>query len=62
MNNPKKFSSKEQKGKVDTPLLFFFLIEYLIGWGLIPVLSSIAQNSGIDNWQALSQMAEALEL
>ena len=47
-------------GKVDMPLTFFFLIAYLIGWGLIPVLSVIAQNSGLDNWQTLSQKAEAL--
>ena len=45
---------------MDIPLIFFFLIAYLIGWGLIPVLSVIAQNSGLDNWQTLSQKAEAL--
>jgi membrane protease YdiL (CAAX protease family) len=49
-------------GKVDMPLISFFLIAYLIGWGLIPVLGGIAQNSGLDNWQTLSQMAEALDL
>jgi membrane protease YdiL (CAAX protease family) len=49
-----------KKGKIDIPLIIFFLIAYLIGWGLIPVLSYIAQNSGLDHWQSLSQMAEAL--
>jgi membrane protease YdiL (CAAX protease family) len=56
----KEISPKAQKGKVDVPLIIFFLIAYLIGWGLIPVLSNIAHNSGLDNWLTLSQMAEAL--
>jgi membrane protease YdiL (CAAX protease family) len=46
--------------KIDLPLILFFLIAYLIGWGLIPVMSYLAQYSGLDNWQTLSQMAEAL--
>ena len=60
MNNPEKFSPKERIGKVDTPLLLFFLIAYLIAWGMIPILNKIAHSSGLDSWQTLSQMAEAL--
>lgn len=59
MNNKKGILPKALKGKVDVPLIIFFLIAYLIGWGLIPILSNIAHNSGLDNWQTLSQMAEA---
>jgi membrane protease YdiL (CAAX protease family) len=47
--------------KPDRPLILFFIIAYLIGWGFIPLLSTIAQRSGIADWQTLSQMAEALD-
>ena len=57
MNN-QEFSPKAPK--LDLPLILFFLIAYLIGWGLIPVMSYLAQYSGLDNWQTLSQIAEAL--
>ncbi len=60
MNKKKEISPQELKRNVDVPLIIFFLIAYLIGWGLIPVLSNIAHKSGLDNWQTLSQMAEAL--
>ncbi len=43
MNN-QEFSPKAPK--LDLPLILFFLIAYLIGWGLIPVMSYLAQYSG----------------
>jgi membrane protease YdiL (CAAX protease family) len=46
---------------LDWPLITFFAIAYLIAWGLQPVLSRIAQQSGIADWLTLSQMAEALD-
>lgn len=51
----------ENKRKLEGLLILFFIIAYLIGWGMIPILSSIAQWSGLANWQTLSQMAEALD-
>ena len=60
MERKHETSLQRKNGKIDVPLLIFFLIAYLIGWGLIPILSSIAKSSGIDSWQTLSQMAEAL--
>ena len=60
MNNQKKISPRERLGKIDVPIILFFLIAYLIGWGLIPILNKIAHSSGLDSWQTLSQMAEAL--
>ena len=45
----------------DWPLIAFFAIAYLIAWGLMPVLSIIARQSGLTDWIALSQMAEALD-
>jgi membrane protease YdiL (CAAX protease family) len=56
--------SNEQKSRnsagLDWPMIAFFAISYLIAWGLMPVLSSIAQKSGLDDWIVLSQMAESL--
>ena len=47
--------------KLDWPLILFFVIAYLIGWGIVPILTGIAKQSGIADWITLSQMAEALE-
>ena len=60
MTRTKETLTEAAKLKHDTSLVFFFLIAYLIGWGMIPVLSTIARDSGLDGWQTLSQMAEAL--
>ncbi|MCA9918195.1 MAG: hypothetical protein KC445_09595, partial [Anaerolineales bacterium] len=46
--------------RLDWPLIIFFLLAYLIAWGLIPVLAGIARQSGVDDWITLSQMAETL--
>ena len=45
---------------LDWPLIIFFALAYLIAWGMIPILSSIAQQSGVADWVTLSQMGEAL--
>jgi len=54
-------ASVENKQKLDTPLIIFFIIAYGIGWGMIPVLGLIAQRAGLADWQTLSQLAEALD-
>jgi membrane protease YdiL (CAAX protease family) len=50
------------KGKfIDWQVILFFAIAYLIAWGMIPVLSIIARQSGVEDWITLSKMAEALD-
>ena len=45
----------------DWPLITFFVIAFLIAWTIVPVLGIIARRSGVADWVALSQMAEALD-
>jgi membrane protease YdiL (CAAX protease family) len=47
--------------RLDWPLIIFFALAYLIAWGLIPVLSAIAQGSGVADWATLNQMGELLD-
>lgn len=58
--NPKDNLNKpsESASRFDWPILAFFLLAYLIAWGMIPVLNRIAHQSGAGNWVALSQMGE----
>jgi hypothetical protein len=48
-------------GGIDWPLVVFFGLAYLIGWGLIPVLGVIARTAGLADWTELSRMAEILD-
>jgi membrane protease YdiL (CAAX protease family) len=43
---------------VDWAIVAFFGLAYLIAWGMIPILSAIARQSGVENWAVLSQMGE----
>jgi membrane protease YdiL (CAAX protease family) len=48
-------------GRLDWPLIAFFVLAYLIAWGMIPLLSAIARGSGVTDWATLSQMGEAFD-
>lgn len=50
-----------QTRRLDWPTILFFALAYLIAWGMIPLLSAIARQSGVADWITLSQMAEVLE-
>ena len=43
---------------VDWSIVAFFGLAYLIAWGMIPILSAIARQSGVESWATLSQMGE----
>ena len=45
----------------DWPIIIFFAIAYIIPWAVVPILSSIAHQSGVTDWLTLSQMGEALD-
>lgn len=60
MSKLRENSPKNRPGKIDLPLISFFLIAYIIAWGLIPVMNYFAQSAGQDSWLVLSEMAEAL--
>ncbi len=50
-----------QARRLDLPIILFFALAYLIAWGMIPLLSTIARRTGLADWTALSQMAEVLD-
>ena len=58
---PEKKSTSPSVRTPDWPLIIFFGIAFLIPWSMIPVLSSIARQSGVSDWTVLSQMGEALD-
>ena len=60
MQRTKEQTAVSPANRLDWPLITFFLLAYLIAWGLIPVLAGIARQSGVDDWITLSQMAETL--
>ena len=49
------------KRQLDWPLIIFFAIAFLIPWSMVPILGRIAHQSGVADWQTLSQMGEALD-
>ena len=57
MNTSQEQSIRKTVG-VDWSIVAFFGLAYLIAWGMIPILSAIARQSGVENWAALSQMGE----
>ena len=58
-------TSNAQTRRIDWPLIAFFCLAYGIAWGMIPLLGTIARQSGLPvgqtlpAWQALSRMGEA---
>ena len=42
----------------DWPLIIFFAIAFLIPWSMVPILSSIASQTGVADWTTLAQMGE----
>lgn len=50
-----------QTRRTDWPTMTFFALAYLLAWGMIPLLSAIARQSGVADWMTLSQMGEVLE-
>ena len=64
MRNKMTISNEQIENKstgIDWPLVAFFALAYLLAWGLMPVLNTIAQKSGVEDWIILSQMAESLD-
>jgi hypothetical protein len=43
---------------VDGPPVAFFGLAYAIAWGMIPVLTVIARDAGLPDWDALQDRAE----
>jgi uncharacterized protein len=46
---------------IDWPLVVFFVLAYVITWGLIPVLGVIAGQSGLSDWRSVHRMGEAFD-
>lgn len=53
--------SAASSARPDRALILFFLLSFVIAWGMIPLLGAIAQRAGLDDWLALSAMGEALD-
>lgn len=54
-------SDKGEKRGIDWAIVAFFALAYLIAWIFIPVLNTIAEQSGIPDTDSLIRMAEALQ-
>ena len=57
---PQEKTAVLQTHSIDWPIIIFFAMAYLIAWGMMPIMASIARQSGLDHWTTLSQMAETL--
>lgn len=59
--SPGSAQAVSQTRRTDWPTMTFFALAYLLAWGMIPLLSAIARQSGVADWMTLSQMGEVLE-